>query len=110
VLYWLPSFHCVSTLARENRAGHGEWVRQVLERDLMLGRGLLALRVRWLLGLLLLTFVVSLYMGYRILDNLRPHPRLNSYSILFYLRAFLYFLLCLICIGWYAYSLSELVV
>jgi transcriptional regulator with XRE-family HTH domain len=110
VVFWLPSFHCASTLAREIRAGHVGWVRQVITQDLILGRGILALSVRWLLLLLFTTFLISLYMGYRLLDNLRPHPRLNAYSILFYLRALLYFALCLICVGWYAYSLSELAV
>jgi transcriptional regulator with XRE-family HTH domain len=109
VLFWLPSFHCISTLERELGRGHSDWVRQVLEHDLMLGLGLLALSVRCLLLLLLSLFVVSLVMAYPLLDNLRPHARLNNYTILFYLRAFLYFLSCLACIGWYAYSLSALI-
>ena len=107
VLFWLAPFHCVSTLSRELRAGHGDWVGQVLEHDLMLGRGVLALSVRWLLGLLLAMLLISLYMGHVLLDSLQPNARLNSFTPLFYLRAFLYFLLCLVCIGWYAYSLSE---
>jgi transcriptional regulator with XRE-family HTH domain len=108
VLFWLPPYHCVATLSREIQAGHADWVRQEVERDLMLGRGLIALSVRWLLFLLAVIFLISLYMAHHLLDELKPHPRLNSYTILFYLRAFLYFLLCLICIGWYAYSLNEL--
>jgi transcriptional regulator with XRE-family HTH domain len=107
LLFWLPPFHGVSTLSRELRSGHSDWVRQMLAQDLMLGRGLLALSVRWLLGLLLTMFLIAWYMGAHLLDNLRPHARLNSFTLLFYLRAFLYFLLCLICVGWYAYSLSE---
>jgi transcriptional regulator with XRE-family HTH domain len=110
VVFWLPSSHSVSTLEREVRAGHVSWVRQVVAQDLILGRGILALSVRWLLLLLFSTLLISLYMGYRLLDNLRPHPRLNAYSILFYLRALLYFALCLICVGWYAFSLSELAI
>jgi hypothetical protein len=68
----------------------------------------LALSVVWLLELLLVAFLVSLYMAYCLLDKLQSHPRLNSYTILFYLRASLYFVLCLISIGWYAFSLGEL--
>jgi hypothetical protein len=78
VLFWLPPFHCVSTLSREFRSGHAEWVRQTLTQDLMLGRGLLALSVRWLLGLLLIMFLIAWYMGAHLLDNLRSHARLNS--------------------------------
>lgn len=107
LVFWLPSFHCVSTLSREVRSGHADWVRQMLAQDLMLERGLLALSVRWLLGLLLMMFLIALYMGAHLLENLRPHARLNSFTLLFYLRALLYFLLCLLSIGWYAYSLSE---
>jgi transcriptional regulator with XRE-family HTH domain len=108
VVFWLPPFHCVSTFAREIRAGQAGWVRQVLAQQLMLGRGVFALRVPWLLGLLLAILLISLYMAYCLLDKLQPHPRLNSFTLLFYLRAFLYFVLCLICIGWYANSLAEL--
>ncbi len=53
-------------------------------------------------------FIIAGYMGAHLLDNLRPHARLNSFTLLFYLRALLYFLLCLVCIGWFAYALSEL--
>jgi len=108
LLFWLPPFHWVATLARELRSGHADWVRQMLAQDLIVGRGVLALSVRWLLGLLLAMVLIAWYMGAHLLDNLRPHVRLNSFTLLFYLRAFLYFLLCLLCIGWYAYSLSEL--
>jgi transcriptional regulator with XRE-family HTH domain len=107
LIFWLTPFHCVSTLSREVRSGHADWVRQMLSQDLMLGRGLLALSVRWLLGLLLAMFLLALYMGTHLLDNLRPHARLNSFTLLFYLRALLCFLLCLLSIGWYAYSLSD---
>jgi transcriptional regulator with XRE-family HTH domain len=107
LVFWLPTFHSVATLAREARSGHVDWVRHMLMQDLMLGRGLLALSVRWLLGLLLIMLLTALYMGARLLDNLRPDARLNSFTLLFYLRALLYFLLCLLCIGWYAYSLGE---
>ncbi len=109
VLVWLPPFHCISTLSREVRLGHADWVRQMLVQDLMLGRGLFALSVRCLLGLLFIMFLIALCMGAYLLDNLRPHVRLNSFTLLFYLRAFLYFLLCLVCVGWYAYSLAEFV-
>lgn len=107
VVFWLPSFHAVVTLSRELQLGHADWVRQVLAQDLMVGRGLLALSVRWLLGLLFATFLIAWYMGAHLLDNLRSHDQLNSFTLLFYLRAFLYFLLCLLCVGWYAFSLSE---
>lgn len=107
LLFWLPPFHCVSTLSRELRSGHADWVHQMLAQDLMFGRGLLALSVRCLLGLLLVMFLIAWYMGAYLLDNLRPNVRLNSFTLLFYLRARLYFLLCLLCIGWYAYSSSE---
>lgn len=108
VLFWQPAFHCVLTFTREIRVGQADWVHQMLEHDLMIGRGIIALSVRWLLGLLLSTFLTSLYMGHVLLDRLQPHVRLNTFTILFYLRAFVFFLLCLIAIGWYAYSLSEL--
>ncbi len=107
LVFWLPSFHCVSTLSREARSGHTDWVRQMLAQDLMLGRGMLALSVRWLLGLLLMMFLIALYMGAHLLESLRPHARLNSFMLLFYVRTLVYFLLCLLCIGWYAYSSSE---
>jgi transcriptional regulator with XRE-family HTH domain len=108
VVFWLPPFHGVLTCAREIREGHADWVRQVLAQPLMLGRGVLTLSVPWLLGLLLITFLISLYMAYCLLDKLQPHPRLNSFTILFYLRALLYFVLCLSSIGWFAFSLGEL--
>jgi transcriptional regulator with XRE-family HTH domain len=108
VVFWLPPFHSVLTFTREIRAGHSDWVRQILAQPLMLGQGVLSLSVSWLLGLLLITLLISLYMAYCLLDKLQSHAKLNSFTILFYLRAFLYFVLCLISIGWYAFSLGEL--
>lgn len=109
LFFWLPPFHCVMTLSREARLGHGDWVRQMLGQILMFGRGVLALSVACLLGLLLVMFLIALYMGAHLLENLRPDgQQLNSYMLLFYMRAFMYFLLCLLLIGWYAYSLSQL--
>ena len=108
LFFWLPPFHCVVSLTREARLGQGDWVRQVSGHNLMVGRGVLALSVPCLLGLLLVMFLIALYMGAHLLESLRPQVQLNSFALLFYLRALLYFLLCLLCIGWYAYSLSEL--
>jgi len=47
-------------------------------------------------------------MSAKLLDNLKAHDSLNRYHILLYLRAFLYFLLGFVCLGWYTYAFASL--
>jgi hypothetical protein len=58
----------------------------------------------WVIGL------ISIPMGMWLMGTLGPHPRRNLYTILFYLRAAIYFLLLIICIVWYSSQLGALAI
>ena len=107
VLFWLPPAHAVLVLEREARAGRVQLVRELVSHQVMVGEGLVALNAAPLVGMWVLLVLVSLPMGAHLLDSMRPHPKLNAFYILFYLRAFLYFALSAICLGWYFNALGQ---
>ena len=107
ILFWLPPFSAVLGLEREAETGNLQFVRGILDRQVMIGRGIVGVNAATLAGVWVLVVLVSIPMGARLLENMRPHPRLNVFYTLFYLRAILYFTLSLICVGWYFYSLGQ---
>jgi len=107
IVFWITPFHAILILERESRAGQVPFVQGVLSRQIMIGRGMVALNGATLLIVLAVVIVISIKMGSHLLDDMKPHPRLSYFTVLFYLRAFLYFLLASICVGWYVYSLGQ---
>lgn len=107
IVFWLTPFHAILILERESRAEQLPFVQGVLSRQIMIGRGMVALNGATLLIVLAVVIAMSIKMGSHLLDDMKPHPRLSYFTVLFYLRAFLYFLLAAICVGWYLYSLSQ---
>ena len=108
IVFWLPTFNCVSVLHREIQLGRTEFVRSVLQQHLLVGNGILSLSATVLAVIFLSVIGISIAMNAHLTENLRPHPRLNVYSALIYLRAAIGFSLCATCLGWYAYSLGAL--
>jgi len=106
ILFWLPPFHCISVLRREAQAGNTGLVREFLGHWFLVGKGILCPNVGALCGILLVLIVAAMLMRGRLLDNLEPHPMKNLYVTLFYARAFVYFAMCVVCIGWYADSIG----
>jgi hypothetical protein len=69
--------------------------------------GVLAPRPIWLWGLLVVVMGVSVPMGAHLLENLKPGPDLNRYLGLFYGRAILCFVLCIVCLIWYSIAVGR---
>jgi transcriptional regulator with XRE-family HTH domain len=108
-VFWIPPMHAVAVLRRELALGHTSFVQQVLSHQIMVGKSIVSL-APVALGVLLLALIpVALIMGSRLVDNLKSDRRQNSYSILLYTRATLYFGLCIFCLGWYADALAGLI-
>jgi transcriptional regulator with XRE-family HTH domain len=107
-IFWLSPMHAVFVLEREQHAGRTQLIQDLLSRAIVIGQGAVALNVGPILVALALILLVSIPMGAHLMDNLKPHPKLNSFDILFFVRAVLYFALCFICLGWYFYSLGRL--
>lgn len=106
-LFWLPAVH--SALSLNNSLDQ----KRIAEVDRMLHRGSSFAGGIWqpqptLLWILLVVVIgLTIPMGARLLDNLLPHPKRNSYLNLFYARALLYFTLCVVCLTWYSASLDS---
>lgn len=107
-LFWLPPFHCIAELQREVRIGHASWVKALVGRHLILGKDFVALSPETLWFVLLGLALLALPMAARLLENLKTHPGLNTYTALLYLRAVLYFLLILVCLIWYSSEIGSL--
>jgi hypothetical protein len=108
-VFWLPPIHAVAVLRRELALGHTAFIQQALSREIMVGKGIVAL-APGALGLVLLAIIpVALVMACRLVDNLKSDRRQNRYSILLYTRAALFFGLSLYCLGWYADKLANLI-
>jgi transcriptional regulator with XRE-family HTH domain len=108
-VFWIPPMHAVAVLRRELALGHTSFVQQALSHQIMVGKSMVSL-APVTLGVLLLALVpAALIMGSRLVDNLKSDRRQNSYSILLYTRAALYFGLCIFCVGWYADTLAGLI-
>ena len=86
--FWLPPRHCVHVT-------NGQAFQTV-------SHGSFCPPPEWLFGIFVLMLLLSIPMGSRLLENLRPSPRHNLYVNLFYARALLYFLLSTICLVWYS--------
>jgi transcriptional regulator with XRE-family HTH domain len=82
-LFWLPSHHCGEALRLHSEPGF-------CPPPLAL----------WIVFALLVAAAVP--MGAHLLDNLQPAPNQNVYFILFWLRAFLFFLLSAMILLWYS--------
>jgi transcriptional regulator with XRE-family HTH domain len=108
IVFWLPPFHCVIVLRREIELGHIVFVREMLSSWLLIGRGIICLSPGILWGFAAGLVPLSLIMAARLLDNLRSHPRQNSFTSLFFVRAALYFLLVLVCLYWYSSEIGVL--
>jgi len=108
VAFWVPPANCISALRQQVRMGNSAPVRAVMGQGLIVTDGAVCLNAGWLWGIYAATFVFGIGAGVHLLENLKYHPKLNSYTALLYLRALLYFSLGLICVGWYSYSLSTL--
>ena len=108
VLFWLPPVHCISVLRREIRLGHADLARNMLGGWVIIGPDVVCLNVACLWGLFLLLLLLAIPMSAWLLNNLKPHPKTNTYINLLYLRAFLYFLLILVCLIWFSSSLGSL--
>jgi transcriptional regulator with XRE-family HTH domain len=109
VLFWLPPYHAIVVLRHQVQWGETEAVRNFQSRYFLASRGLLAPSPGVLWIALALLLLLSIPMGAKLLDRLTPHQRLNRYSILLYIRTFLYFLLSLTCLGWYSYAFGSLI-
>jgi transcriptional regulator with XRE-family HTH domain len=107
-LFWLPPFHCIAELQREVRIGHASWVKALVGRHLILGKDFVALSPEALWFVLLGLALLAVPMAARLLENLKTHPGLNTYTGLLYLRAALYFLLILVCLIWYSSEIASL--
>jgi transcriptional regulator with XRE-family HTH domain len=57
---------------------------------------------KWLWFLLVAFIAAAIPMGHFLLANVKAGPHFNRYVTLFYGRAILYFLLCIICLIWYS--------
>ncbi len=108
VLFWLTPFHCVTALRREIQMGHADWVRTILSRHVLLGPNFASFCTGWLWSAFLFLLLLSLPMAVWLLDNLKPDPRRNAYTALFYLRGALYFLLIFVCLLWYSGAIASL--
>lgn len=108
ILFWLPPFHCVAVLHREGHAGHTAWVKAMLEHRLLLGPDLICFNTEWLWFAFLLLVLLALPMAVRLLENLKSDPKLNTYTVLLYLRGILYFLLILVCLIWYSAAIASI--
>jgi len=86
VAFWIPPSHCVVV-----SGGH-------YTVNGLASNGAFCVPPLWLWGIFVLVLVLSIPMGSRLLENLRPGPRHNVYTNLFYTRAALYFLLAAICL------------
>lgn len=108
IVFWLPPFHCIMVLRRELQLGHIVFTREMLSSWLLIGRGIICLSpgILWCVAGGLVP--VSLVMAARLLDNLKAHPRQNSFTFLFFIRAALYFLLVLVCLYWYSSEIGVL--
>jgi hypothetical protein len=60
------------------------------------------LEPKWLMLLLLIYVGASIPMGHVLLTNLKASRFLNRYLLLFFARAIVFFLLCIICLIWYS--------
>jgi len=88
VAFWLPPRHCVEALSVHGADGRGA--------------GTFCPQPWWLWIAFVLMLLISIPMGSRLLDNLRPAPGHNRFIILFYTRALVCFLLSAICLIWYS--------
>ena len=88
VAFWLPPRHCVETLSAQGARG--------------IMTATFCPRPWWLWLAFVLMLLVSIPMGSRLLDNLRPNPGHNRFVTLFYVRALVYFLLSAACVLWYS--------
>jgi transcriptional regulator with XRE-family HTH domain/uncharacterized membrane protein len=91
VVFWLPPRHCVEALSAHGAGG--------------IWKGTFCPRPWWLWIAFVLMLLISIPMGSRLLDNLRPAAGHNRFVILFYMRALLCFLLSAICLIWYSSQL-----
>lgn len=107
-LFWPPVFHAVAVLRRAAAAGHLIAFRATLADWIMTSGGIFCLNVRSLIVLLLFLVAFSLTMRGHILDRLPSSPHLNRYTLLFYVRAAVFFVLCIVCIAWFHVALSRL--
>lgn len=107
VFFWVPPAHSLLCLDRELALGSRQSIARVLEGH-GLSNGLLHPKPAWLWGLLLFIIGVTLLMGSRLLDSLRPNPNRNDFLVLFYLRALLYFCLAFTCVLWYSVRLDGI--
>lgn len=107
IIFWLPPFHAVVTLEREWQNGNAELAREIVSRHIIAGQGMFALNTGLLSGIWVLLILVSIPMGSHLIDQMKPHPRLNSFYLFFYTRAFLYFALSASLIGWFAIALAA---
>jgi transcriptional regulator with XRE-family HTH domain len=109
LLFWLPTLHCIVSIHHELGRGRHELVRRLLDGNASLfAGGVYYPRPLWLWVIFMFVVGLSVPMGARLLDNLEPHPAQNRFLTLFYLRALLYFAVCVICLVWYSYSLGHI--
>lgn len=103
-VFWLPPAHAVAFL----RIGNPNSFDRNLGQMLIVAPGGITLGPGLLIGVLLLLVLISIPMRTQLLDNLKRAPKHGDYVLLFYLRAVLYFLLCLVCVCWFANAISQL--
>ena len=108
VLFWLPPFHCIAGLQREIRVGHAPAIRNLISHPLFVGNGFAALSPPWLWGAFLILGLLAIPMAARLIENLKSHPALNTYTALLYLRAIVYFVLVFICLIRYSSEIGAL--
>lgn len=106
LFFWAPPvdtvLHLRSLAAGVNRPGAESFVG----RPLFIGHGMFSLGLIPLLVILVLMLLISIPMGSRLTENVKPSPKRNRYLMLFYVRAFVYFGTAVLCLGWFAYSLG----
>jgi hypothetical protein len=110
LLFVLPTFDAVVQLQRHLRAGRHQAVLDLLSRQphAVAPRGVWILP-GWFLVLVLSVAVIVGYQGvHHLLDNLRPGPFAQLFSLALYVRVGLWFLIALIALAWHHAMLNEL--
>lgn len=110
LLFLITPFHFVLVLERELREGRREDVMKLLAGDPSSAtpKGAVFIRPRGLASVLVAMMAVALFLHFKLMDNLSISPFTNLFSILIYIRLFLYFILAMECLFWYSRAINEI--
>ena len=108
IFFLIAPFQCVLLLRRQVQLGHLAQVRSLISRPVIVGGGIVCFGPLVLSILLVALLGISLLMRGKLIDNLKQNSNRNRFTILFYLRAVVYFGLCLLCVVWFASAIADL--